>query len=78
MGEKDEKNILFSGISIFSDISGIEGFYIPKKEERAKKTKMLFWVVWVVFKKTTHVLFIKDNEDNLGQLVYQELENWRN
>ena len=38
---------------------------------------MLSWVVWVVFKKTTDVLFIKDNEDNLGQLVYQELENWR-
>ena len=27
--------------------------------------------------KTTDVLFIKDNGDNLGQLFYQELENWR-
>ena len=69
---KRRKNILFSGISIFSDVFGIEDFYFPKKAKRTKRTKMLSWVVWVVFKKTTDVLFIKDNEDNFGQLFYHE------
>ena len=50
-GRKRRTNILFPGISIFSGISGIEGFYVPKKAERAKRTKMLSWVVWAVFKK---------------------------
>ena len=45
---KRRKNI-FSGISIFSDVFGIEGFYIPKKAERTKKTKKHFFGYFDIF-----------------------------
>ena len=44
-------------------------FFITKNAKGAKK---LFLVVRVVFKKQRTFYFIKDNEDNLGQLFHYE------
>ena len=46
--------------------------------EKGEKDEIVVLSCLGCLKKTTDVLFIKDNENNLGQLFYQELENLRN
>ena len=53
-------------------------FFSRKRRNGRKGRKCCLELFELSSKKTTDVFVIKDNEDNLGQLVYQELENLRN
>ena len=75
--KKAKKHFVFGNFDFFGCFRNRKFLY-PEKGGKDEKDENVVLGCLSCLQKNNGRFVIKDNEDNLGQLVYQEFENLRN
>ena len=74
--KKAKKHFVFGNFVFFGCFRNRKFLY-PEKGGKGEKDENVVLSCSSCLQKNNGRFVIKDNEDNFGQLFYQELENWR-